>query len=103
MSTESYEDAIKRLDELLSKNADLGNVAAAKIKKLTDELEELDSNKLDAVERTKSGFIHFKTNHFEKNPTLYNALAKSQSPKVLDFTNHFISFLSFYFSRLTFL
>ncbi|OAP13012.1 hypothetical protein AXX17_AT1G24890 [Arabidopsis thaliana] len=83
MSTESYEDAIKRLGELLSKKSDLGNVAAAKIKKLTDELEELDSNKLDAVERIKSGFLHFKTNNYEKNPTLYNSLAKSQSPKVL--------------------
>lgn len=40
-------------------------MAAAKIKKLTDELEELDSNKLDAVERIKSGFIHFKTNNYE--------------------------------------
>jgi hypothetical protein len=40
-------------------------VAAAKIKKLTDELEELDSNKLDAVERIKSGFLHFKTNNYE--------------------------------------
>ncbi|KAG7592762.1 Carbonic anhydrase [Arabidopsis thaliana x Arabidopsis arenosa] len=85
MSTESYEDAIKRLGELLSKKSDLGNVAAAKIKKLTDELEELDSNKLDAVERLKSGFIHFKTNNYEKNPTLHNALAKSQSPKFLVF------------------
>ncbi|KAL1223004.1 Beta carbonic anhydrase 3 [Cardamine amara subsp. amara] len=85
MSTESYEDAIKKLGELLSKKSNLGNVAAAKIKKFTDELEELDSNKLDAVERIKSGFIHFKKNNFEKNPSLYNELAKSQSPKFLVF------------------
>lgn len=48
-----------------SKKVELGNVAAAKIKKLTDELEELDSNKLDAVERIKSGFINFKKNNYE--------------------------------------
>lgn len=51
---------------LCSKKSDLGNVAVAKIKKLTSELEELDSNKSsDAVERLKSGFIHFKTHNYE--------------------------------------
>ncbi|CAH2035987.1 unnamed protein product [Thlaspi arvense] len=91
MSTESYEDALERLGELLrqltcSKISDLGNVAAVKIKKLTDELEELDSNKSsDAVERIKSGFLHFKTRKYMKRPGLYNALAKSQSPKFLVF------------------
>ena len=40
-------------------------MAASKIKKLTVELEELDSNKSsDAVERIKSGFIHFKTHKY---------------------------------------
>lgn len=40
-------------------------MAASKIKKVTVELEELDSNKSsDAVERIKSGFIHFKTHKY---------------------------------------
>ncbi|CAN6881181.1 hypothetical protein HID58_065761 [Brassica napus] len=65
MLTETYEDALKKLGGLLSKKSDLGKVAASKIKKLTVELEELDSNKSsDAVERIKSGFIHFKTHKY---------------------------------------
>ncbi|CAF1927908.1 unnamed protein product [Brassica napus] len=65
MSTETYEDALKKLGGLLSKKSDLGKVAASMIKKLTVELEELDSNKSsDAVERIKSGFIHFKTHKY---------------------------------------
>ncbi|KAG2250335.1 hypothetical protein Bca52824_080471 [Brassica carinata] len=36
MSTESYEDALERLGELLSNKSDLGNKVAAKIKKLFD-------------------------------------------------------------------
>ncbi|WZZ58642.1 hypothetical protein YC2023_058749 [Brassica napus] len=48
-----------------TKKSDLGKVAASMIKKLTVELEELDSNKSsDAVERIKSGFIHFKTHKY---------------------------------------
>ncbi|CAN7082946.1 unnamed protein product [Brassica oleracea var. botrytis] len=86
MSTESYEDALERLGELFSDKSDLGNVAVAKIKKLFCELEEHRSNKSsDAVERIKSGFIHFKTHKFLKKPSLYNALAKSQDPKFLVF------------------
>ncbi|KAF3489840.1 hypothetical protein F2Q69_00054419 [Brassica cretica] len=85
MPTDSYEDALKKLGELLTKKSDLGNVAAAKIKQLTSELEELDSSKIDSVERIKSGFNHFKTHNYEKNPSLYSALAKSQSPKFLVF------------------
>ncbi|KAL0699933.1 hypothetical protein Bca4012_056055 [Brassica carinata] len=48
MSTDSYEDALKKLGELLTKKSDLGNVAAAKIKQLTSELEQLDSSKIDS-------------------------------------------------------
>ncbi|CDY47630.1 BnaC05g18860D [Brassica napus] len=71
MSTETYEDALKKLGGLLSKKSDLGKVAASMIKKLTVELEELDSNKSsDAVERIKSGFIHFKTHKYLKKPSL---------------------------------
>ncbi|KAL0705069.1 hypothetical protein Bca4012_071494 [Brassica carinata] len=69
-----------------TKKSDLGKVAVSKIKKLTVELEELDSNKSsDAVERIKSGFIHFKTHKYLKKPSLYNALAKGQSPKKISF------------------
>ncbi|KAG2320924.1 hypothetical protein Bca52824_014137 [Brassica carinata] len=72
MSTDSYEDALKKLGELLTKKSDLGNVAAAKIKQLTSELEQLDSSKIDSVERIKSGFNHFKTHNYEDNQLLFN-------------------------------
>lgn len=49
---------------LSSKKTDLGNVAAEKIKGLTQELKELDSSNNDAVERIKSGFTHFKTEKY---------------------------------------
>lgn len=61
-------------------------MAAAKIKKLFDELDEFEPKKSsDAVERIKSGFIHFKTHKYLKKPSLYKALAKSQNPKFLVF------------------
>uniref|UniRef100_A0A1J3F311 Carbonic anhydrase n=1 Tax=Noccaea caerulescens TaxID=107243 RepID=A0A1J3F311_NOCCA len=85
MATESYEAAIKGLKDLLSKKADLGNVAAEKIKALTAELQELDSSNSDAVERIKSGFTQFKTEKYLKNDVLFNHLAKTQAPKFLVF------------------
>ncbi|CAL9240161.1 unnamed protein product [Arabidopsis halleri] len=85
MATESYEAAIKGLNDLLSTKADLGNVAAAKIKALTAELKELDSNNSDAIERIKTGFTQFKTEKYLKNSALFNDLAKGQSPKFLVF------------------
>ncbi|KAH0872155.1 hypothetical protein HID58_069517 [Brassica napus] len=82
MSTESYEDALERLGELLSNKSDLGNKVAAKIKKLF----EFESKRpSDAVKQIKSGFIHFKNHKYLKNPSLFKALAKSQNPKFLVF------------------
>lgn len=50
---------------MCSCKSDLGKVAAAKIEKLFGELEEHKSNKSsDAVERIRSGFIHFKTHKY---------------------------------------
>jgi len=68
-----------------STKADLGNVAAAKIKALTAELKELDSSNSDAIERIKTGFTQFKTEKYLKNSTLFNHLAKTQTPKFLVF------------------
>ncbi|KAJ4842928.1 Beta carbonic anhydrase 2, chloroplastic [Turnera subulata] len=85
MSNDSYEDAIAGLNKLLSEKADLGSVAAAKIKQITAELESAASQGFDPVERIRTGFNHFKTEKFEKNPDLYGALAKGQSPKFLVF------------------
>ncbi|XP_010551572.1 PREDICTED: beta carbonic anhydrase 4-like [Tarenaya hassleriana] len=85
MATDSYEDAIAGLNQLLRKKSGVGDVAAAKIKQLTSELEEMGSSKSDAVERIKSGFIHFKTHNYQKNPDLYDQLAKGQSPKFMVF------------------
>ncbi|CAN8235765.1 unnamed protein product [Cochlearia groenlandica] len=85
--TDTYDEAIKGLKDLLSKKSELGNLAAAKIKELTAELKEIDSNNNDsgAVERIKSGFTHFKTQIYLKNDALFNDLAKGQNPKFLVF------------------
>ncbi|KAG2702027.1 hypothetical protein I3760_06G071300 [Carya illinoinensis] len=85
MATESYEEAIAGLTKLLSAKADLGDIAAAKIKQITAELETAGSNQFDPVERIKTGFVHFKKEKLEKNPALYGELAKGQSPKFLVF------------------
>ncbi|XP_011009544.1 PREDICTED: carbonic anhydrase 2-like isoform X2 [Populus euphratica] len=85
MANESYEDAIAGLSKLLSEKADLGSVAAAKIKQITAELEAVSSKGFDPVERIKTGFVHFRTEKYEKNPDLYGALAKGQSPKFMVF------------------
>ncbi|KAJ8759003.1 hypothetical protein K2173_003241 [Erythroxylum novogranatense] len=85
MANESYEDAIAGLTNLLREKADLGSVAAAKIKQITAELEAAGSKGFNPVERIKSGFVHFKTEKFEKGPDLYGELAKGQSPKFLVF------------------
>ncbi|CAN6938043.1 unnamed protein product [Brassica oleracea] len=85
MATDAYEAAIKGLKDLLSKKTDLGNVAAEKIKELTQELKELDSSNSDAVERIKSGFTHFKIQKYLKDSARFNDLAKGQSPKFLVF------------------
>ncbi|CAF2063773.1 hypothetical protein HID58_072926 [Brassica napus] len=85
MATDAYEAAIKGLKDLLSKKTDIGNVAAEKIKELTQELKELDSSNSDAVERIKSGFTHFKTQKYLKDSARFNDLAKGQSPKFLVF------------------
>nr|KJB31235.1 hypothetical protein B456_005G182300 [Gossypium raimondii] len=86
MGSESYEEAIAALSKLLSDKADLGSVAAAKIKQITAELEAAaDSTQFDPVKRLETGFLHFKKEKFDKNPDLYGALAKGQSPKFLVF------------------
>ncbi|XP_004297629.1 PREDICTED: carbonic anhydrase, chloroplastic-like isoform 1 [Fragaria vesca subsp. vesca] len=81
----AYEDAIAGLSKLLSEKADLEGVAAAKIKQLTAELEEAGSNQFDPVEKLKSGFVHFRTEKFEKDVDLYGKLATGQSPKFMVF------------------
>ncbi|OAY32589.1 carbonic anhydrase 2 isoform X2 [Manihot esculenta] len=85
MANDSYEEAVAGLSKLLSEKAELGGVAAGKIKQLTAELEAACSHGCNPYDRIKSGFIHFKTEKFEKDPTLYGALAKGQSPKFMVF------------------
>uniref|UniRef100_A0A2P2LC10 Carbonic anhydrase 2 isoform X1 n=1 Tax=Rhizophora mucronata TaxID=61149 RepID=A0A2P2LC10_RHIMU len=65
MAKDSYEDAVAGLTKLLSEKADLGNVAAAKIKQITAELEAAGSKGFDPVERIKNGFVHFKAEKYE--------------------------------------
>lgn len=82
---QSYEEAIAELKNLLSEKADLGGVAATKIKQLTAELSAADSEPVNPDERIRTGFTHFKKEKFEKNPDLFGKLAKGQSPKFLVF------------------
>ncbi|KAB2031928.1 hypothetical protein ES319_D05G337400v1 [Gossypium barbadense] len=83
MGGESYEEAIAALSKLLSEKADLGSVAAEKIKQIIADLEAAGS--CDTDNRIKTGFLHFKSEKFEKNPDLYGTLAKGQCPKYLIF------------------
>ncbi|CAN0924005.1 Carbonic anhydrase, chloroplastic [Linum grandiflorum] len=86
MAEGSYQEAIDGLTKLLSEKADLGDVAAAKIKELTAELEAGVSGKdFDPVQRLKTGFHTFKTEKYEKNPDLYEPLKKGQWPKFMVF------------------
>ncbi|XP_061372350.1 carbonic anhydrase 2-like isoform X2 [Gastrolobium bilobum] len=85
MAGESYEDAIAALSKLLSEKASLGDVAAAKIKQLTAELDAAGSKPFNPDERIRTGFAHFKNEKFQKNPELYDELAKGQSPKFMVF------------------
>lgn len=52
-------------DDYCSEKADLGDVAAAKIKQLTAELESAGSNPVNPDLRIKTGFEHFKTEKFQ--------------------------------------
>ncbi|KAL8267441.1 hypothetical protein R6Q59_004785 [Mikania micrantha] len=80
MAEDLCNNAIEGLKQLLSERSDLGAVAAVKIKQLTADLEAATS-----VERIKTGFTHFKTEKYEKNPSLFEDLAKEQHPKFMVF------------------
>ncbi|KAM7267463.1 hypothetical protein ACFE04_009629 [Oxalis oulophora] len=87
MSTQSYEEAIKALQNLLVENGELKATAAAKVEQITAELAGAPSGGagFDPVERIKTGYIHFKKEKYDKNPALYGELAKGQSPKFMVF------------------
>ncbi|KAF2286644.1 hypothetical protein GH714_023280 [Hevea brasiliensis] len=85
MANNSYEEAVAGLSKLLSEKADLGSVAAAKIKQIMAELEAASTAEFNPDEQIKAGFIHFKTEKYDKDPNLYSALAKGQSPKFMVF------------------
>ncbi|KAL9285116.1 hypothetical protein ACSQ67_024508 [Phaseolus vulgaris] len=85
MAGESYEEAIASLTKLLSEKAELGEVATAKIKDLTAELDAAGSKPFNPEERIRTGFISFKNEKFVKNPDLYGELAQGQSPKFMVF------------------
>jgi carbonic anhydrase len=84
---DSYEKAVVGLKKLLSEKGELAPVAAAKIQEITAQLTTADAKKdtFNAVERVKTGFIHFKREKYEKNPVLWDELSKGQSPKFMVF------------------
>ncbi|XP_057983946.1 carbonic anhydrase 2-like [Malania oleifera] len=81
----AYEQAISGLKKLLSEKKELEGVATAKIAQITAELQTADSKSFNAVERFKTGFTHFKSQKYEKNPALFGELSKGQSPKFMVF------------------
>ncbi|XP_028771227.1 carbonic anhydrase, chloroplastic isoform X1 [Neltuma alba] len=88
MGKDSYEEAIKELEKMLTAKGELKTTAAAKVEQITAQVGTPTSEGIassEAVERIKSGFIHFKKEKYEKNPALYGELAKGQSPKYMVF------------------
>jgi carbonic anhydrase len=85
MAQDNYEEAIAKLTNLLREKCELQGVAAAKVRELTAELGAAAGKDFDPDERIKSGFLHFKTEKYEKNPALFEGLSKGQSPKFLVF------------------
>ncbi|KAI3433115.1 uncharacterized protein J3R85_007321 [Psidium guajava] len=84
MANDKYEEAIAELSQLLSGKCELHGAAAAKVKQITADLVAA-GNGFDPVERILCGFAYFKREKFEKNPALYEELAKGQSPKFMVF------------------
>ncbi|CAO2828823.1 unnamed protein product [Amaranthus hypochondriacus] len=68
---------------MILENEGLEKLAASKIKEITTELQ--GQTVFDPVQRIKSGFLRFKIEKYEKNPTLYRELSLGQSPKFLVF------------------
>ncbi|CAK9180039.1 unnamed protein product, partial [Ilex paraguariensis] len=64
MAKYSCDDAIEGLKKLLSKKGNLESVAAAKIKRLTDELKVTAEKPFNPVEKIKIGFTHFRKEKF---------------------------------------
>ncbi|KAL9264561.1 Carbonic anhydrase, chloroplastic-like protein, partial [Drosera capensis] len=78
MGMTSYDKAVTSLKKLTSEKGNLEPLAAAvgQVAAVID---------AEPVERIKTGFIHFKTEKYDKNPALYGKLAKGQSPKFMVF------------------
>ncbi|XP_028769904.1 carbonic anhydrase 2-like [Neltuma alba] len=88
MAKQSPESAMEELKKFLREKEDLKDEATEKIMNLIAELQgkadDLRPND-PAVQKIISGFCDFKFNTFDKNPDLFNELAKGQSPKFLVF------------------
>lgn len=94
----SYNEAVDRLNKLLSQSPNLYSVAAKKIQEITDELQQQQqvavedvTQKLDevvvdpVVQKLKNGFSHFKKEVYLKDTDLFSKLSKGQSPKFMVF------------------
>ncbi|KAI4350693.1 hypothetical protein L6164_005123 [Bauhinia variegata] len=83
-----YEEAIEALKKLLIEKGELKASAAAKVEQITAELSGPSSDGIPgsaAVDRIKTGFLHFKREKYDKNPALYGELATGQSPPYMVF------------------
>ncbi|XP_019161752.1 PREDICTED: carbonic anhydrase 2-like isoform X2 [Ipomoea nil] len=81
MTKGNYGEAIEELRKVLSEKREYGAIAAAAINEITAELQTSDA----PTQQIKNGFVHFKTEKYEKNTALYGELAKGQSPKFMVF------------------
>ncbi|XP_031096308.1 carbonic anhydrase 2-like [Ipomoea triloba] len=82
MTKGNYGEAIEELRKVVSEKREYGGIAAAAINEITAELQ---STSDAPSQQIKNGFVHFKTEKYEKNPALYGELAKGQSPKFMVF------------------
>ncbi|XP_045823457.1 carbonic anhydrase 2-like [Trifolium pratense] len=85
MAIQSSQLAIEQLKNLLREKEELNEVVTTKIEELIVELQGCHPHPIDPAQQIIDGFTYFKFNNFDKNPELYERLAKGQSPKFMVF------------------
>ncbi|GAU42308.1 hypothetical protein TSUD_136950 [Trifolium subterraneum] len=87
MAIQSSEQAIEQLKNLLREKEELNEVVTTKIEELIVELKGFHPHPNNTAEqRIIDGFTYFKLNNFDKNPELYEQLAKGPSSKLMVFS-----------------
>lgn len=97
-SSDSYNEAVDRLNKLLKQSPNLLSAAAKKIEEITDKLQQqvavatedvtqklANELVIDPVQKLKNGFRNFKSQVYQKDTDLFSKLSKGQSPKFMVF------------------